>query len=138
MMIHSVCDIQGLNLLTEKVFRNAASAITGMLNDEENTVSSAADSNADGKGAVAVSMLGTTTPGALYAKELLEKSGYEFVAFHQNGTGGIAMEEMIDSGCFKGVLDINLHEIGDRYFGGLHGSIRGGRLESAGKKVFPR
>ena len=137
MMIHSVCDIQGLNLVTKKVFQNAASAIAGMLNDEDSFPSGSDNLKKDGKGAVAVSMLGTTTPGALHAKKLLEKSGYEFVAFHQNGTGGIAMEEMIDSGYFKGVLDINLHEIGDRYFGGLHGSIRGGRLESAAGKSLP-
>ena len=137
MMLHSVCDIQGLNIITEKVFKNAASAVAGMINDPESLKDSAASASRP-EGAVAVSMLGTTTPGALKAKELLEHNGYEFVAFHQNGTGGIAMEEMINEGYFKGVLDINLHEIGDRFFGGLHGSIREGRLESAALKGVPQ
>lgn len=133
MMMHSVCDIQGMNIITETVFKNAASAITGMIKDRSEHPAG----KRNNKGAVAVSMLGTTTPGALKAKEMLENSGYEFIAFHQNGTGGIAMEEMIDDGYFKGVLDINLHEIGDSYFGGLHGSIRGGRLESAARTGVP-
>ena len=69
-------------------------------------------------------MLGTTTPGALRVKATLERRGYEVVAFHQNGTGGIAMEEMIREGAFR-VLDLNLHEIGDRFVGGLHSDPRG-------------
>ena len=133
-IMHSVCDIQGLNIVTRKVFDNAAAAICGMVMDK----SKKTDNNAERKGSIAVSMLGTTTPGALYAKKLLEAKGYDFVAFHQNGTGGIAMEEMISEGLFKGVLDINLHEIGDRYYGGLHGAIREGRLESAAKKRVPQ
>ncbi|MCL2705500.1 MAG: Tm-1-like ATP-binding domain-containing protein [Spirochaetaceae bacterium] len=133
-IMHSVCDIQGLNVVTRKVFDNAAAAICGMVMDKEEKT----DSNIKTKGSIAVSMLGTTTPGALYAKKLLEAKEYDFVAFHQNGTGGIAMEEMITEGLFKGILDINLHEIGDRYYGGLHGSIREGRLESAAKKGVPQ
>jgi uncharacterized protein (UPF0261 family) len=87
---------------------------------------------------VALSMLGTTTPGALQVKSILERRGYEVVAFHQNGTGGIAMEEMIREGAFKGVLDLNLHEIGDRFVGGLHSDPRGERLEAAGELGIPQ
>ena len=133
-IMHSVCDIQGLNIVTKKVFDNAVAAVCGMVMNKEKKT----DSGLEEKGSIAVSMLGTTTPGALYAKKLIEAKGYDFVAFHQNGTGGIAMEEMIAEGLFKGVLDINLHEIGDRYYGGLHGSIREGRLESAAKAGLPQ
>ncbi|MFP4431464.1 MAG: Tm-1-like ATP-binding domain-containing protein [Spirochaetaceae bacterium] len=52
---------------------------------------------------------------------MLEARGYDFVAFHQNGTGGNAMEDMPSEGFFAASLDNNLHEIGDRYVGGLHG-----------------
>jgi len=34
------------------------------------------------------------------------------------------MEDMILEGAFQGVMDLNLHEIGDRFAGGLHGAIR--------------
>lgn len=83
-------------------------------------------------------MLGTTTRGALRAKDMLEDHGFEVVAFHQNGTGGIAMEDLIREKAFQGVLDLNLHEIGDRWYGGLHGAIRPDRLEAAGTMGIPQ
>ena len=131
-MMHSVADMQGLNFLTRRILKNAAGAICGMVQSD-----GTADQGPQGI-PVALSMLGTTTPGALRAKTLLEDSGFEVVAYHQNGTGGIAMEDMIRGADFKGVLDLNLHEIGDRYVGGLHGAIRGDRLEAAGDTGIPQ
>jgi uncharacterized protein (UPF0261 family) len=131
-MMHSIADIQGLNFLTRRILENAAGAICGMVMDFDENLTRP-------KGIpLALSMLGTTTPGALRAKQFLEERGYEVVTFHQNGTGGIAMEDMIREGAFKGVLDLNLHEIGDRFVGGLHGAIRGDRLEAAGEKGIPQ
>lgn len=132
-MMHSVADIQGLNVLTTRVLANAAAAVCGM-------VKNAAVPLERNSGAVpvAMSMLGTTTPGALRARKTLEGQGFEVVAFHQNGTGGIAMEDMISEGMFAGVLDINLHEIGDYVAGGLHGAIKDYRLETAGKLGLPQ
>jgi uncharacterized protein (UPF0261 family) len=131
-MMHSIADMQGLNFLTRRILINAAGAICGMIEGLEKELMKPE------KIPVAMSMLGTTTPGALRAKKRLEENGYEVVTFHQNGTGGIAMEEMIREGFFKGVLDLNLHEIGDRSVGGLHGSIREGRLEAAGQTGLPQ
>ena len=48
------------------------------------------------------------------------------------------MEDMIRDGAFQGVLDLNLHEIGDRFVGGLHGAIREDRLEAAGAIGIPQ
>jgi len=130
-MMHSV-DMQGLNFVTKRILENAAGAICGMIEAfEENSI------RPEGI-PVALSMLGTTTPGGLYCKKILERKGFEVVAFHQNGTGGIAMEEMIRSGAFRGVLDLNLHEIGDRFVGGLHGAIKEDRLEAAGAVGIPQ
>lgn len=131
-MMHSVADMQGLNFLTRRILENAAGAICGMVQNDGET-----DTDTPGT-PVALSMLGTTTPGALRAKAILEDHGFEVVAFHQNGTGGIAMEDMIRGSDFKGVLDLNLHEIGDGYMGGLHGAIREDRLEAAGEKGIPQ
>jgi len=133
-MMHSVADILGINFVTRSVFDSAAAGICAMVKQAQKTK---ADTQVT-KGAIGVSMLGTTTPGAMRAKSLIEAAGYEFVAFHQNGTGGIAMEEMIEEGRFVGVLDLNMHEIGDRYYGGLHGSIREGRLEAAARLAVPQ
>jgi uncharacterized protein (UPF0261 family) len=131
-MMHSVADLQGLNFLTRRILENAAGAICGMVEGPQ-----AHPMRAQGI-PVALSMLGTTTPGALRCKKILEQRNFEVVSFHQNGTGGIAMEEMIHEGSFQGVLDLNLHEIGDRFVGGLHGSIREGRLEAAGTLGIPQ
>jgi len=131
-MMHSVADIQGLNFLTKRILENAAGAICGMLDEP-------GDLKIQPLGVpVAMSMMGTTTPGALYCKKKLEDKGFEVVTFHQNGTGGIAMEEMIRSGCFKAVLDLSLHEVADRFMNGLHGAIRDDRLEAAGDMGIPQ
>ena len=132
-IMHSVVDVQGVNALTTRVFRNAAGAICGMVRSAMNQ----GGREQRGK-VVAMSMLGTTTPGALRAKALLEEKGFEVVAFHQNGTGGIAMEDLIQEGYFAGVLDINLHELADRLVGGLHGAIKEYRLESASQAGLPQ
>jgi uncharacterized protein (UPF0261 family) len=131
-LMHSVADIQGLNFLTKRVLENAAGAICGMLRKVSGPLMNPVGIP------VALSMLGTTTPGALRAKKALEAKGFEVVAFHQNGTGGIAMEDMIREGAFRGVLDLNLHEIGDRWFGGLHAAIREDRLEAAAETGVPQ
>jgi len=131
-IMHTVADMQGLNFLTKRILKNSAAAICGMVESlDEQTMKPEGIP-------VAMSMLGTTTPGALRAKKILEDHGFEVVAFHQNGTGGIAMEDMILEGTFQGILDLNLHEIGDSFVQGLHGAIREGRLESAGSMGLPQ
>ena len=131
-IMHTVSDLQGLNFLSKQILQNAAGAICGMVENFAGHLQKPQGIP------IAVSMLGTTTPGALRAKQILESNGYEVVTFHQNGTGGIAMEDMISEGVFQGVLDLNLHEIGDRYVGGLHGAIRAGRLTAAGAMGLPQ
>jgi len=131
-LMHSVGDIQGLNFLTKRILENAAGAICGMVRRVNGPLMTPVGIP------VALSMLGTTTPGALRAKKILEENGFEVVAFHQNGTGGIAMEDMIREGGFKGVLDLNLHEVGDRWFGGMHAAIRDDRLEGAAETGVPQ
>jgi uncharacterized protein (UPF0261 family) len=131
-IMHTVSDMQGLNFLTKQILQNTAGAISGMVQRFNGQLMRPQGIP------LAMSMLGTTTPGALRAKRILEDKGFEVVAFHQNGTGGIAMEDMILEGAFKGVLDLNLHEIGDRSVGGLHGAIRQGRLTAAGAMGLPQ
>jgi len=131
-VMHSIADLQGLNFLVRRILANAVGAVCGMVGTTEEIAMKP-------RGVpVALSMLGTTTPGALRIKATVERRGYEVVAFHQNGTGGTAMEEMIREGAFKGVLDLNLHEIGDRFVGGLHSNPRAERLEAAGELGIPQ
>ncbi len=132
-MMHSVADIQGINFVTRRVLDNAAAAVCGMVINAVHSGDRPSPSIP-----VALSMLGTTTQGALRAIRLLSERGYDAVAFHQNGTGGIAMEDMIREGVFRGVLDLNLHELGDSVVKGLHASIRDYRLEAAGALGLPQ
>ena len=132
-IMHSVADIAGLNRVTRSVMWKAAVCIAAMaLSDEERVTT------VKGRIPIAMSMLGTTTQGAMRAIATLEGKGFEVVAFHQNGTGGIAMEDMIREGVFRGVLDLNTHEIGDRVVQGLHAAIADYRLESAGAMGLPQ
>ena len=49
-------------------------------------------------------------PCVEFAKDYLERSGYEVLVFHATGTGGKTMEKLIDEGFFSGVLDITTTE----------------------------
>ncbi|MCL5071803.1 MAG: Tm-1-like ATP-binding domain-containing protein, partial [Actinobacteria bacterium] len=125
----------GINFFTARILSNAVGAICGMV---EAYLEEKIEDYSAGKILIALSMMGTTTQGALRAKTLLEENGFQVISFHQNGTGGIAMEEMIGDGIFQGVFDLSLHEVGDRELGGLHGAVKPIRLETAGEKGIPQ
>lgn len=129
-MMHSVVDILGVNEISKKIFDIAVGAIVGMVDVNVSP-------KIRGKNLIATTMYGNTTPAVMMAKKLLEERGYEVVVFHPNGTGGRAMEELIEQGFFTAVLDMTTHEITDELFNGVHA---GGphRLEAAGKKGIPQ
>lgn len=130
LMMHSVVDILGLNVFSRMILSNAAGAIMGMV--ERGTKIDKSE-----KKQIGMTIYGTTTPGCMVAKAYLESKGFEVVAFHPNGTGGRAMEEMVEEGILNGVLDMTTHELTDELVGGLH---RAGpnRLEGAGRKGIPQ
>jgi uncharacterized protein (UPF0261 family) len=97
-MMYSVVDIAGLNALSRRILANAAGAIVGMVNTE---VAPSAD-----RPMIAATMFGVTTPCVTAARERLESAGYEVLVFHATGSGGRAMEGLIDDGWFAGVLDV--------------------------------
>ena len=112
LMLHSVCDLAGLNRITRKILRNGAMALAGMLqptiDPEESTP----------KPLVFISTLGTTEACAQQIRRRLEEKGYEVVIFHTVGSGGRAMEEMIAREKITALVDLSLHEIADHLFGG--------------------
>jgi uncharacterized protein (UPF0261 family) len=130
MMMHSVVDILGLNAFSRCILSNAAGAIVGMIERGGRI-------ERPEKKQIGMTIYGTTTPGCMVAKAYLESKGFEVVAFHSNGTGGRAMEEMVEEGILNGVLDMTTHELTDELVGGLH---RAGpnRLEAAGRKGVPQ
>ena len=129
-MMHSVVDMLGINEISRKILDNAVGAVMGM-------VEMGVDTTIRTGNLIAVTMYGNTTPAVMRAKELLEEKGYEVIVFHPNGTGGRAMEELIERGLFKAVLDMTTHEITDELCNGLH-AAGPDRLRAAGKKGIPQ
>ena len=128
-MIPSVADIAGLNRITETSLTRAAGAIMGMVATGEVKLSP--------RPLIGVTTLGGTTACALRVKAFLEQKGYEVAIFHAIGTGGQAMEEMIEQGLISAVFDLSTNEVVDNLYGGFTdaGPLR---LEAAGKKGIPQ
>ena len=99
MMLYSVADIEGLNQLSRQVIANAALAMVGMVTNEP-------DVEVEEKPTIGITMFGVTTPCAKTARAYLEDRGYETIVFHATGTGGRAMESLIEEGVIDGVLDL--------------------------------
>lgn len=128
-MIHSVADISGLNRVTYMLLAQAAHTVVGM--------ASARAPDASGRELVAITQAGITTPGVMEIKDSLERRGFEVIAFHCNGIGGQAMEEMILEGVIQGVIDFSPHEITDYLYGGLM-PAHPDRLSAAGQMGIPQ
>ena len=128
-MFHSVADILGLNEFMRLILGQASHAVCGMI--EKGSVIR------KGKPMVAVTAYGINSVCAIQAEPLLQERGYEMIAFHANGCGGMAMEELIAQGLIAGVLDFTTHEIADEMFGGYCKGIGPARLETAGKMGIP-
>ncbi|MEJ2008753.1 MAG: Tm-1-like ATP-binding domain-containing protein, partial [Acidobacteriota bacterium] len=129
-MLFPIIDIAGLNWLSRRILRNAAGAITGMVNQ-------AVIEPKPSKPLVAASMFGVTTPCVTMARRILENRGFEVLVFHATGTGGLAMESLIADGCFAGVLDITTTELADELVGGVM-SAGPRRLEAASSMGVPQ
>ncbi len=129
-MMASVTDISGINSISARILANAAAAMAGM-------VDAPAVELREQRPLVGATMFGVTTPCVTAAREALERDGYEVLVFHATGTGGTAMEGLIDSGFIVGVLDITTTELCDRLVGGV---LPAGpeRLEVAGRKGIPQ
>jgi uncharacterized protein (UPF0261 family) len=112
LMLHSVCDLAGLNRLTRKILRNGALALAGMLQPTTATEDQLP------KPLIFLSTLGTTEACARQVRQVLEEKGNEVVIFHTVGAGGQAMEEMIEPQGVSALVDLSLHELADHRFGG--------------------
>lgn len=129
-LMYSVADIAGLNGLTRQIISNAAGAIAGMASAER------PDTSAD-RPLVAASMFGVTTQCVDRARVRLEELGYEVLVFHATGSGGEALEGLVDDGIVSGVLDVTTTELADELVGGV---LAAGptRLTAAGRRGIPQ
>ncbi len=111
-VIPSICDFTGLNLVTRQIIANACACCAGMAESAGSIVKKG------NKPVVAVSLMGITNTGACAAIEELERLGIEAIGFHTTGVGGITMEQMAADGLVDGILDLTIHEVTSGYFGG--------------------
>jgi uncharacterized protein (UPF0261 family) len=128
-MMYSVVDIAGLNPLSRRILANAAGAVCGMLEQE---VAESGD-----RPLLAATMFGVTTPCVTAVRERLERAGYEILVFHATGSGGRAMEGLIEDGYFVGVVDITTTEWCDEVVGGVL-SAGPDRLGAAARTGVPQ
>jgi len=119
-MIHSVADLLGVNSISGLILDKAAAGICGMVQSHWQP------------------SFGFITPGAEATRQALESLGYEVIAFHANGTGGMAMEELAEEGYFHGILDLATHELADDLLDGYCGGIGPQRFEPVPGKSIPR
>lgn len=110
-MLYSVTDVAGLNRISRLVLGNAAHQIAG-------AVRFATPVDTDSKPAVGLTMFGVTTP-CIQAVTAAIENEWDCLVFHATGSGGQAMEKLIDSHLLNGVFDLTTTEVCDHLFGGV-------------------
>ncbi len=129
-LVYPVTDVQGLNRVSRLVLANAASAMAGM-------VARIPLASTTERALVAITMQGVTTPAVQGVQARLEAAGFETIVFHATGSGGQAMEELIDAGVIDGVVDLTTNELTSERYGGIL-SAGPGRLTAAGRAGIPQ
>ena len=112
-LMNAVADIQGLNSITREILSNAANALAGMVMARRTATPDTTD-----KPAVGITMFGVTTPCVQQVAAGLSDQ-YDVLVFHATGTGGRAMEQLLDSGKLSAVLDLTTTEVCDMVAGGV-------------------
>jgi len=129
-LMASVTDVAGVNSVSARILANAAAAMAGMVQAPPVRLG-------DQRPLVAATMFGVTTPCVTRAREALEARGYEVLVFHATGTGGRAMEALVEGGFVRAVLDVTTTELCDDLVGGVL-SAGPDRLEAAGLHGVPQ
>jgi len=129
-MMYSVVDVAGINQISARIIANAAAAVAGMAR-------ATVPEQVESRPLIGASMFGVTTPCVTKARERLEELGYEVLVFHQTGTGGQSMEELVRAGFIKGLLDVTTTELCDELVGGVL-PAHPKRLEVAGALGVPQ
>lgn len=129
-LVPSIVDVSGINRISRTVIARAAGAIWGMIETPVPT------GGAQDKPIIAASMFGNTTACVDACREMLSAKGYEVLVFHATGTGGKAMEALVEEGLVDAVLDITTTEWADQVCGGVF-DAGPERLDAPGKAGVP-
>ena len=115
-ILHSVLDIAGLNDFIKNVLERGAGMICGAVEVLKTGPSSIMAPKE--RPMIAVTEFGFSEKCATRVKELLKERGFEPIAFHAQGIGDRAMEELIAQGFFEGVVDIVPAGVSEHLFKG--------------------
>ncbi len=128
-MMPSVVDVAGVNVISARIFTNAAAAIAGMVQ--------ATVPRVDARPLIGATMFGNTTPLVDRCRATLDEAGFETLVFHATGTGGRTMEALVAQGLIDAVLDVSPTEWADELVGGV---LTAGptRMEAASARGIPQ
>lgn len=144
-IMHSVVDIAGLNDLLKDVLVRAGGAISGMaLAKAAAAAREAGRIAAEGpepvkrarKPLVAITEFKFSEGCCKILRESLTARGYDVIAFHAQGIGDQALDELIDQGWFDGMLDIVPSGLCEELLGGNR-AAGPRRLLAAGERGIP-
>ena len=114
-MWYSVTDVAGINRISRQVLGNAAHALAGMVSHSIPA--------ANERPAVGLTMFGVTTPCVSAVVDRItgatSDDAVDPLVFHATGTGGKAMEKLVDDGMISSVLDLTTTEVCDLLVGGV-------------------
>ncbi len=130
-VIPSISDFAGVNMITQTIMRNACACAAGMARWAGTPLQKGK------RPVVGVTLMGVTTRGATAAIRRLEELGIEAIGFHSTGTGGVVMETLAQQGLLDGILDLTTHEVASEYFKKGYSYCGGERLHYTDGREFP-
>jgi len=111
-MLNAVCDISGLNSISEDVYRNGAFGLAGMAHAYHPAQKAV-------RPLVLVSTLGTTEAVCRRLRQSLESDGFEVMVFHTSGAGGRTLDAIAAERQVAAIVDMSLVEINDYLYQGV-------------------
>ncbi len=127
-LMYSVTDVAGLNPISRVVLANAAHALAGALSGPRPAAGG-------DRPALGLTMFGVTTPCVTAVTEALHDE-FDCLVFHATGTGGRAMEKLVDDGLVSAVCDVSTTEIADLVAGGVMAATQD-RLGAIARRRVP-
>ena len=130
-VIPSIADFSGSNIITDTVLRNAAAAVIGIVENAGKPL------NPPAGNLIGISTMGVVDKGSSNLIKKLKKKGYQVVSFHTTGVGGKILDELVEQEVITATIEFSLHEIVGELFGGYSsGAIN--RLVNSSKKGIPQ
>ncbi len=112
-VIPSISDFTGINMLTGTIIANACACASGLVKYAGRPLQK--DTS---RIVIGITLMGVTNDGSNSAVSELERLGIDAIGFHSTGVGGRIMEQLAQDGIIDGILDLTTHEITAEYFGG--------------------